>query len=180
MGCADAARADGDRAARCLTDPELAPRLACADDVGDRIERADLVEVNILGVDTVRAAFRLGEHAKDAQTEVDRAFGDCPSRTLEHVADRGPRAVRRVLDEQFDVNFEASLPAAVNGSFRELYGAGDDGIEHGLEALEVRSRVDQGSKQHVARDPCGCVDPCDRAGGGINVEVVAMSHGNRL
>ena len=86
------ARADGDRRDDQLVEPEVLEPRADADDVGDRVEGADLVEVHVVGRGAVHRGLRDGQ-----PLEASRARGRAPSsgsrRVLEQRADVAPGAV---------------------------------------------------------------------------------------
>ena len=57
--------ADGDRAAPHLVDVERLEGRADADDVDDRVERADLVQFHVGGIDAVDGALDLAQPFED-------------------------------------------------------------------------------------------------------------------
>ena len=172
---ADPARADGEDAAGGLLDAELPPRLAGPDHVGQGVQRPDLVEVDLVGRDPVGRALRVGEAAEDRQRQVDRAPGDLRmgARVLEHRPDRGPGAVRRVVDQHLHVDLHRALPAAVHVGAHEAHRVRDQRVEHPLDAREVRAGVDERGQQHVAGDPGGRVDKGGAGRGGIHDRIVS-------
>ena len=172
---ADPARADGEDAARRLLDAELPPRLARPDHVGQGVQRSHLVEVDLVGRDPVGRALRVGEAAEDRQRQVDRALGDVVAapRLFEQVPDRGPGAVRRVVDQHLHVDLHRALPAAVHVGAHEAHRVRDQRVEHPLDAREVRAGVDERGQQHVAGDPGGRVDIGVAGRGGIHDRIVS-------
>ena len=65
MSAPDRSVADADRAAHDLVDAERLERGACADDVDDRVERADLVELDVGRIDAVHRPLDLGQSGED-------------------------------------------------------------------------------------------------------------------
>ena len=131
-----------------------------ADDVGQRVESAHLVEVHVLGRDPVHPALGDGEaleHRQGAVADGGRQGGVGEQRT--HV---GPGPVRRGLRR---VHVHAGRPQPVTGDrFRHETDRlhrqrGDGGGRH----VERHPGIDERAEQHVARRPGRQVQPADHA-----------------
>ena len=93
VGRAHGAVPDRDRAADDGVDAEDLERDADTDDVDDRVERTDLVELDVVGGDAMDLAFDLGERAVDGQRPFADAVGEVRPRRSTR-ARRGPDGER--------------------------------------------------------------------------------------
>src|SRR5262249_20683193 len=146
---------DRKRRANDSLDGEIGQQAQHAADVDERVDGAELVEVDVLRRHAVHARFRFGEPAEDCK----RARSD----VLAHVGladDRsnlGPAHSRvgRLLTDM-------ALQRAQTAPFDRLglYSAPVDAqlIRDTAQELEVRSGVQQRSKQHVSSAPADAVD----------------------
>ena len=81
--------ADCDRAADDGVDTQHIERDADADDVDDRVERANLVDLDVVCVHAVGLTFDLGKRAVDRQCPASNTIGGIGCRDqLEHLAGR--------------------------------------------------------------------------------------------
>src|SRR5262249_9983743 len=138
------------------------------DDVDDRVERSDLVELDPLRGDTVHAPLRLGEPGEDGERIRTDGFGKGAS--LQQPADVRPGAVSvvvrvgtvlRMLAVHTDVELRRRDSRA-----RDLLGRGLDRAEterrdRVTERGERQPEVDEGADGHVAADPGERVEVSD-------------------
>ena len=118
-------RPDGDGVRGDLLDPERVEPGAGADDVDDRVDRADLMEVHL--IDWLAVGLRLGrgKGCKDGERRV--ADGRRQGRFLEEEPD-GPPVARRLLADRLDEN-----PRAANRT-------GTCRLRRDMDALDAESR----------------------------------------
>ena len=150
-----------DPTATGLAVTRLTPRSASAahtpDDVRDRVPRPHLVEVDVVGGDAVHAALGVGEPGEDGEGRVPDRRGQL--RRLQQRPDPRPRAVRVTLVEALDVDLERAQACPRHRARPHVDLAGHDGGDGGPHRVEGGAGVEQRAEQHVARDPCGGVDP---------------------
>ena len=138
---------DGDGRTHEFVDRERLEGSAAADDVGYRVDGADLVEVHVLHVDSVYRRLGRGEFAEDGEGAIADGIGQrrrCKERT-----DRVPGAWRLVARGYH----RHVLPgdAAPNSRLDEELGASrKDGVYRGLDGGEVGSGVDERAEELVA------------------------------
>ena len=143
-------------------EPEVREPGDDADDVGQRVERAHLVEVHLLGGDPVHPALGDGQPLEDRQRPLAHGGGQCG--VEEHRADVGPGPV---LVGRRREHVHAGRAQAVPGDrFRgqpdRLHRQRGDG---GGRDVERDAGIDERPEQHVARGPGGEVQPPDGHGG---------------
>ena len=137
--------------------PQRLERERDADDLADRVDRADLVEVHLLGRDAVDAA--LGDREL-----LERALR---ARLRRARAGRAASIWSRIEDQcrcgwpgaPFTVTVVACDPVAVG-----LAELDAQPVDAEVGQLDRGARVDQRAEQHVARDAADAVDVEDHAG----------------
>src|SRR5690606_12963139 len=92
-----------------------------------RVERPDLVEVDLLSRYAVDAPFGLGEPGEDLEGEPAHWLGEIGA--LEQRAHCRPGPVGWVLDEDLDVDLRGPHPGALHLGASEPDGARDDGVD---------------------------------------------------
>lgn len=159
------------------TDAQVDQRGAAADDIADRVERAHLVELDVVGRDAVHGTLGVGEgperrvravaHPRLELGGVEQA-AHLPPGTM-GMPVRGPivgdvvgrgvgRRARRAVDN-------GRLRAHELVSFGALHHdleLGVDGPDGRAYALERGAGIHQGAEQHVAGHARGAVDPAER------------------
>ena len=121
-----------------------------ADDVQDRIDRADLVKVDVLDADAMHVRLGLGQLGENfargrLDGRVERTGG-------EHVRNRPETALR--LPALFDLDVEPHGPDAVHHALGLLHRVS---VEWqlgalGFESVQLQPQVEQRGDQHVAAD----------------------------
>ena len=146
----DEAAPDRQRRADDLVDLQRLERERDADDLADRVDGADLVEVDVLGRDAVDAP--LGD--REALERVLRALlgAGRELRGVDLVADRRPVAVR-LPGRAVHVHGRRVDPVAIG-----LPELDAQPVDAEVGQLDRRARVDQRAEQHVARDAADAVD----------------------
>ena len=129
-----------------------------ADDVGQRVQRADLVEVHGLRLDPVHPA--LGDREPLEHGERALADGGGQVGVEQQRADVGPGAVLGRLG-RLDVH-----PGGAEAMAGDLLGNQADALDRqrgdgGGRHVEGNPGVDQRAEQHVARRPRGEIEPAD-------------------
>jgi len=143
-------------------DAQQVQRRRHPDDVRDRIQRPDLVEVHVVGGGAVHPGLGLGEAGERVVGERrDRFRQAC---RVEHEAHGLPCPVLRV-GRGVDVDFHRADAVAL-----DLRAAQRDRLDPEPgdvlgDDVETGPRVDECGQQHVARGPCRAVDPRDPACG---------------
>ena len=166
----DGAVADRDRAADDGVDPEDLERDADTDDVDDRVERADLVELDVAGVDAVDLAFDLGEGPVDRERPIAGAFGKVGrADQLEHVAGPTVSDVRVVGAEHGrrrvvvivhgDVRPRRADTAPLHALERERVPVDTEPGESVGDRVHVGTGIDERRQQHVAGHARAAVEP---------------------
>ena len=152
-----AALPDGDRRAAHLADAEVVQGRADADHVGQRVERADLVEVHLVRVDAVRGTLGPGQPGEHVQRAVPhrRGRGRLPSTSA-----RTSAQVRRTsLGGASTSTLVAASPARVTCRAVEPHRLGAQRVDGRLQHGQVGPGPDQRAEQHVAARAGGRVDP---------------------
>jgi hypothetical protein len=94
------------------SDAERLQRCSDADDVGDRVPGANLVEAHVLDPNAMGLGFGLGQPGEDSDRPgADGVFEVC---VLEKGANLGPLPVRQVLGDSVDVDLGCTHPGAVH------------------------------------------------------------------
>ncbi len=160
MRAADLAVTDGDGGGDELGQAEMLEPRAHADHVGDRVERADLVEVHVLRVGAVDRRLGHGE-------PLEGCLGAGPDSLVERgVREQGgdvaPGPVGRAVGH-LDVAAGRAEPVAQHGFRRQRDVLGCDGGDRGGHHVERDAGVEQGAEQHVAARARGRVHPADHA-----------------
>ncbi|CAB4734048.1 unannotated protein [freshwater metagenome] len=127
-----------------------------ADDVGDRVEGADLVEVHVVRVRAVHGALGLGQPSEGGERQVaDRGVEGC---ALQQQADVAPGAV---VGRVGDLDVAAGRGEAAAGDLldpqRHLLRR--DRVDRRLQHLERHPGAEQRPEQHVAARARRGVDP---------------------
>src|SRR5262249_53536785 len=128
-------------------------------DVDDRVDRADLVEVDVVDRGAVDLRLGGGEPLEDgarARAGALREFA--PSEDREHRAQAalGPRAR---LDR--DAEARGRDRATLLARYVEPEAAEAEGVETGPELVEASAGVDERAERHVPRDPADEVEVGD-------------------
>ena len=139
-------------------DAEVLQRGADPDDVGDRVQRAHLVEVHVVRGDAVHVGLGVGEPGEDGGAP---GRGSAPAARRRPAgrgwwtrcagAGRRPAARRRTLD--------GAQPGPGHRGRGDPDGARHHRVHGELDRRQVGAGVDQGAEQHVAGDAGGRVDP---------------------
>jgi hypothetical protein len=128
---------------------------ACGDDVGDRVERPDLVEVHLIDWHVVRHRLGSGQTFEHRRGRIP----DVRSEICEQCQHVGKMADDRRL-WCLDVHLDGA-----EGGPADPFGAQDDSqverIDTRLEHLERNSRIEQRADQHVAAGAGAAVEPSD-------------------
>ena len=140
-------RSDGDRVRGDLLDPQRVQPGAGADDVDDRVDRADLMEMHVL--DRLAVGLRLGrgEGGKDGERRVadGRRQGRSSSKST-----NGPPVARWLLVGSLDDHSRAANRAAA-GWLRRDTDALDPKPRDGVpDRSQGNAGIDQGAKDHVS------------------------------
>ena len=137
---------------------EVVQRRADADDVGDGVQRPDLVEVHVLGRDAVHPGLGGGQPGEHRA-----APGPAPVRRGA-AARAASRIVRQVRCGGSSTRTSTSTlvarsPARVTACGASRTAPGTTASTARCTVPQVRAGVDQGAEQHVAGDAGGGVDP---------------------
>ena len=161
MGAAHHPRAGGHGAGAHPVDAQGLERGAGADDVDDRVEASDLVEVHLLGRAPVQAPLGAGEREERRLGAVSHTIGQ--ARFVDEAGDVrvGPHH-RRLRGAHFEARRRDAT--AQHRLCVDLPAADRDASEQRAHLFEVGARVDEGAERHVAGDPCEAVEPGRRPG----------------
>ena len=118
-----------------------------ADDIRDRVERADLVEVNLFERNVMSPSFDLAQAPKDSSRV--GLYLVRQSALADHLLDRAERAMALAAAGRLDGHVRCRQPAALGCGNSE-----HDSFELQLrqlraQQLEVKSGIDQGAQHHV-------------------------------
>ena len=169
--CAPAggARPQDDRTGRQPGEPEGVETRCGADDVGDGVERTDLVEVHLVRRGPVDGGLGGGEPGEDVERR--RAHRLAEVGPLEQAADVGPRArAGRLVDDDVDLAGAETGPG--HRRALEAHRLDADAVDGVLQHREVDPDVDQRAQQHVAGDARGAVEPADHLAVPVNARCV--------
>ncbi len=157
------------RADKALLDRELIEAPTDPDDIDNRVDRANLMKVHALRLDTVNPRLGLGEYCEDSQAALGRALRQpAAGSRLDQAANRRPDPVR-VMDVLAlrDQNVERGSTDSVDfDGFVDQPVAGDlECLERCAEALDAQpataTGIEQSAHRHVAADPGSRVEVCD-------------------
>ena len=164
---------DSDRAAGDGVDPEGLQRDTESDDVDDRVDRADLVELDIAGGHAMDLAFDLGERPVDGECAVagtTREIGGADQ--FEHLAGRAVDRMRivttidggvgRVVDG--DVRPGRADSAALDPLERDRVAIDAEPAECAGDLVDIGPGIDERRQQHVAGHAGAAVEPHGAAG----------------
>jgi hypothetical protein len=130
-----------------------------ADNVDDRVNRADFMEVNLLDCAAMDASLRLGDDAKDAERQFLLAAGKGAGRFDEarNIAEVPMRLLFGMADAEI-----LRAKASLDDCFERQLNAGEaERIDGRSNARLVDAGVDQGGQRHVAADSGGAVQVGD-------------------
>ncbi len=161
---------DHSTAERQRRDDQLADRQRIdgpggADDVDDRVDRADFVEFDVVGIHAVDLAFRFGEPREDLQRQLAN-----PRREIaraNQVADRAKRAVRvagravTVSGANVDDELRRHDAAPLATLVADRVTADSDLRELSLERGDVQTAVEKCPDEHIAGKTGECVEVRD-------------------
>ncbi len=131
---------------------------ARADDVDDRVEAADLVEVDLLGRTAVEMAFGLGERVERAERAAPHPFRQAG--LLDESGDV-PRGAHDAALLGVDDDVRRADAAALHRLGVERPPTDGDAPAQLADLVEVGARVDEAAEGHVAGDPAEAVEPRD-------------------
>ena len=151
--------AHGDRRGDDPLDAQRVQRRGDADHVDDGVERADLVELDVGGVDAVDRALGLGQHGEDPVGHVPHGVGQVGG--VEQGADRADRTVLVAVLIGDDVGPRRRDPAALDALERQGVAVDAETAEGAGDGVAVGAGIDEGAEQHVAGDPRRPVDVGD-------------------
>ena len=129
-----------------------------ADHVGDRVERADLVEVDVLGVDPVHRGLGPGQPGERVQRGVADRLGQ---RGRSPAPGRRPRYGGCCSRRSCTSTLTAPIPCRSTADTRSRTGSGADRVDRRLQGLDRYAGVDQRAEQHVAAGAGRAVEPAD-------------------
>ena len=118
-----------------------------AQDVHDRVDRADLVEVHLLQGDAVRFRFGLSQDLERAERPAEHAIGETPR--LQHAPDFGEVAVRLRL-ARFHFELERLEPVPLHPRFAQGESVERERFQLTVDLRERRAERDERSQDHVA------------------------------
>ena len=137
--------------------PRESRRAADADDVDDGVDRADLVQLDVVGRDTVDGALGLGELGEDAVGA--RAHGVIQVAGARRSSTAPDRTVRvRAVLVRHDDGAGRGDPAPLGALERQRVAVEAEAVERAGDGLGVGAGVDQRAEQHVAGHARGAVD----------------------
>ena len=136
-------------------DAELLEQHERPADVDERVERAELVEVDVVGRHAVDPALDLGQSPERVERTRPRSLGEL--RSLDELADVPVVAVIVVVGS-VDPEVERADPLPLDPLDVDLHPFDPERVRDGAQGLELRSGVDERSEQHVAREPGDTVE----------------------
>ena len=153
-------RANGSGERDDALDAELVEEHERAADVDERVERAELVEVDVVGRDAVDAALDLGE----ARERVERARAGALGKVgrLDELADLAVVAMRVVVG-RVDAEVERTDPLPLDALDVDLDAVDAERGRNAAQRLELGARVEERGEQHVARETADAVQVGDAA-----------------
>jgi len=120
------------------------------------------VEVDVLDRMAVDARLGLGERGEGAQSPGADPLLEVG--LLDHGADVPPGPVRLVGREEVHVDLGRAHARPQDRGRLEPHRRGDDGVDGGLDPVEVDPGVDEGTEEHVAGDADTRIEPGDVSG----------------
>ncbi len=156
MGHRDGAGAETDRCARHRRRAEVEPRRERTDDIDDRIDRAHLVEVDVVDVDPVHGGLGDRETSERGASTVAHRLGERGG--ADHRVDRRPAPVVVVIGGGDGDRGGGDAPAGGQGRVEGPLGQADRADEV-ADHVELGTEVDERGEEHVAGDADGRVDP---------------------
>ncbi len=159
MRRADRSRADRYLACGDRDHAEVVEGGTDSDDIGDRVERADLVEVHLVRGHAVHGGFRLREPGKDLRGPDEDGLREGLGGAGEHLSDVAPGAVRLIRNGRRHLGLAGAQPGPAHLGGGDPHRAGQDRVDRLPHPAEVGARVDQRAEQHVPGDPGRGVDP---------------------
>ena len=156
MGTAHGSRADRDRGDDDLGGRQVHEPGAHADHVGDRVERADLVEVHVERVVAVDRTLGDREPFEDMERQVAHLVVE--RRLQQQGPDVAPGpVVLRVVD--VDVHAGGREAVAGDGLHAQRDRLGGHRVDRVLDQLDRHASADQRAEHHVAAGTGGGIDP---------------------
>ncbi len=152
VGGGDRPRPDGDRSGDHLVDRQRLEGGGDADDVDDGVDGADLVELDIVGIDAVDRALGLGERVEHRLGTAAHAFGQVGAAEQLANVTGGPVLVAVPGSFDDDVRPRRRHAAALHTLERQRVAVDAEPGEGGEHGLAVGAGVDEGAEQHVAGD----------------------------
>ena len=177
MGGVDRAVPAADRAGDDTLDGQRVQRGGDPDDIDDRIERTDLVELHGIGVDAVHGAFGLGEHGEHVERHPAHRLGEVGFG--QQLADHLRRPVRVMVVMHVvvrvhmvgvgvgvgvvhdDVGPRRGNAAALHPFERERVAIDAQTGQSGRDLVAVCAGVDERAEEHVAGHPGRALDVGD-------------------
>jgi hypothetical protein len=160
VGDPDRAAAERDRRAHQPVQAQVHEPGGHPDDVGDRVERPDLVEVHVVDRDAVHHGLGLGDPAEDLQGDVAH-HGIEPGSLDQHPHVRPAALGHGVRDA--DVAARRREPVARGRLRPELDRLGGDRVDGGTDHVQGHPCAEQRAEQHVAAGAGRGVQPGDPA-----------------
>ncbi len=149
---------------------------AHADDVGDRVERADLVEVNVVDGRAVYGGFGLGQSSEHQHGTVAHGHLEPGQQRL----DVGEATVVGGLAD-LDMHLRRRERAALHPLRRHLDRQPRvERIDRSSHVVEVDTGIDEAAEQHVAAHTGGRVDPADHRSNRRSMRTAAQAAPNPL
>ena len=145
----------GERRAGDTVDAEVVDELRRAADVEQRVRRAELVEVDAVGLDAVGPGFGRGEPGEGVESDCAGRLGE--RRGLERAPDRAPAAVDAVLAAA-KLDVESAGAPALDPADDDLDPGEAEGVRKSLDPRPVAAGVEQGGDEHVAGEPADAVE----------------------
>ncbi len=159
VGGLDRAVAHRQRRSDDAVDAEGVQGRADADDVDDGVGRADLVELHIVGRDTVDGALGFGELGEDTVGALAHPVGE--RGVGEQLPDGPHRSVLVPVRGVGDDGLGRGDPAPLGALERQRVAVQAEAVERRGDLGGVGAGVDQRAEQHVAGHPRGAVDVDD-------------------